>query len=96
LAGVDGRRTRLATALIEYVDKTFRFDERTSAKFKTVISRSVVIDEAQKAGKTLFETHKDHKVTDQYRELAKEVEARLKVLLPAVPSPADPKAVANG
>lgn len=94
LAGVDGRKTRLATNLIEYVDKTFRFDEKTSAKFKTVISRSVVIDEAQKAGKTLFETHREHKVTNQYRELAKELEARLKVL--SAPFPADSKAVANG
>jgi chromosome partitioning protein len=79
LAGVDGRRTRLATALIDYVEKTFRFGDETSAKFKTVISRSVVIDEAQRAGKTLFDTHPDHKVTDQYRSIAKEVEARLKV-----------------
>lgn len=96
LAGVDGRRTRLATALIDYVDKTFRFDEKTSAKFKTVISRSVVIDEAQKAGKTLIETHPDHKVADQYRGLAKEFEARLKVLSPAGATPASLKAVANG
>jgi chromosome partitioning protein len=79
LAGVDGRHTRLATALIDYVEKTFRFGDDTSAKFKTVISRSVVIDEAQRAGKTLFDTHPDHKVTDQYRSIAKEVEARLKV-----------------
>lgn len=95
LAGVDGRRTRLATALIEYVDKTFRFDEKTSAKFKTVISRSVVIDEAQRAGKTLFETHPDHKVTDQYRALAKELEARLNVLSSPAAA-ASTKAVANG
>jgi chromosome partitioning protein len=96
LAGVDGRRTRLATALIEYVDKTFRFDERTSAKFRTVISRSVVIDEAQKAGKTLFETHPDHKVTDQYRALAKELEARLNVLLSSAEVASSTKAVVNG
>lgn len=96
LAGVDGRRTRLATALIDYVDKTFRFDEKTSAKFKTVISRSVVIDESQKAGKTLIETHPDHKVADQYRSLAKELEARLKVYATTVAAPASSKAVANG
>jgi chromosome partitioning protein len=96
LAGVDGRRTRLATALIDYVDKTFRFDEKTSAKFKTVISRSVVIDEAQKAGKTLIETHSDHKVADQYRSLASELEARLKVYATAVDAPTSSKAVANG
>lgn len=91
LAGVDGRRTRLATALIDYVEKTFRFGDGTSAKFKTVISRSVVIDEAQKAGKTLFDTHPDHKVTDQYRSIAKEVEARLKI-----DATLSKKAVANG
>jgi chromosome partitioning protein len=97
LAGVNGKRTRLATALIEYVDKTFRFDERNSAKFETVISRSVVVDEAQKAGKTLFETHPEHKLTDQYRSLARELEARLNVL-DRSPSPtaASPQAVANG
>ncbi len=96
LAGVDGRRTRLATALMEYVEKTFRFDENTSAKFKTAISRSVVIDEAQKAGKTLFETHPEHKVTDQYRCLAKEVEARLELLASTMDAASNSKAVANG
>jgi chromosome partitioning protein len=101
LAGVDGRRTRLATALIDYVDETFRFGNDTSAKFNTVISRSVVIDEAQKAGKTLFETHPDHKLTDQYRSVAKEVEERLNSMTTARSIGADgatssKKAVANG
>jgi chromosome partitioning protein len=100
LAGVDGRRTRLASALIDYVDKTFRFSDDISAKFKTVISRSVVIDEAQRAGKTLFETHPDHKVTDQYRSIAREVEDRLKVVdsntATASESTSSEKAVANG
>src|SRR3954447_27047174 len=98
LAGVDGRRTRLATALIEYVEKTFRFSDDSSAKFKTVISRSVIIDEAQKAGKTLFETHPDHKLTDQYRSVAREIEARLKVAAspPSSETTGDGKAVANG
>src|SRR5512142_1996455 len=49
LSGVDGRRTRLASALTDYVEKTFCFEDTTSAKFKTSISRSVVIHEAQKA-----------------------------------------------
>jgi chromosome partitioning protein len=96
LAGVDGRRTRLASALIDYVDKTFRFGDGSSAKFKTVISRSVVIDEAQKAGKTLFHTHPDHKVTDQYRSVAKEVEARLKVVTEDAVDAALNKGAANG
>lgn len=77
LSAVDGRRTRLAFALTEYVEKTFRFENNVSAKFETSISRSVVIHETQKLGKTLFETHPDHKVCDQYRQLAREIEARL-------------------
>jgi chromosome partitioning protein len=77
LSGVDGRKTRLATALIDYVDKTFRFSDGSPAKFKTDISRSVVIHEAQKVGKTLFETSPTHKLTGQYRKVATEVEARV-------------------
>ena len=101
LSGVDGRRTRLASALIDYVEKTFRFDDASSAKFETSISRSVVIHEAQKEGKTIFETHPTHKVCDQYRELAREIEARLKMPPPAlVEAPAEEdvngEAVANG
>jgi chromosome partitioning protein len=80
LAGVDGRRTRLASALTKYVEDTFRFEDNESAKFETSISRSVVIHETQKLGKTLFETHPEHKVCDQYRALALEVEKRLKLV----------------
>jgi chromosome partitioning protein len=77
LSGVDGRRTRLASALTDYVEKTFRFENNVSAKFRTSISRSVVIHETQKLGKTVFETHPDHKICEQYRTLAREIEARL-------------------
>jgi chromosome partitioning protein len=80
LAGVDGRRTRLASALTEYVEDTFRFANKVSAKFRTSISRSVVIHETQKLGKTLFETHPEHKLCDQYRALAREIEERLGVV----------------
>ncbi|WP_169981117.1 ParA family protein [Tautonia rosea] len=77
LSGVDGRKTRLATALISYVDKTFRFSDGSPAKFATDISRSVVVHEAQKVGKTLFETSPTHKLAGQYRKVAAEVEARV-------------------
>jgi hypothetical protein len=77
LAGVDGRRTRLASALTAYVEKAFRFENNVSAKFRTTISRSVVIHETQKLGKTVFETHPDYKICRQYRKLAREIEARL-------------------
>jgi nitrogenase subunit NifH len=45
--------------------------------FETIISRSTVIGEAQRQGKTVFQTEPDHKVTEQYRNLACELEQRL-------------------
>jgi chromosome partitioning protein len=77
LSGVDGRRTRLAKTLIDYVEKQFAIDGSTSVKFQTTISRSTVIPEAQKIGKTLFQTVPTHKLCGQYRALALEVETRL-------------------
>jgi chromosome partitioning protein len=77
LSGVDGRRTRLATALIEYVQTQFAIDPTRSAKFDTTISRSTVVPEAQKEGKTIFQTAPYHKVCEQYRSLANEIETRL-------------------
>lgn len=94
LSGVDGRRTRLASTLISYVDETFRFDDNSPAKFATSISRSVVIHEAQKEGKTLFETHPQHKLCEQYRELAREIEARLG-MVPVVEMARPDSAVSN-
>jgi chromosome partitioning protein len=76
LSGVD-TRTSLANTLTGYVDKLFAPDGRESAKFKTVIHRSTVIPRAQKQGRTIFQTHPAHKVTEQYRELVREIESRL-------------------
>lgn len=106
LSGIDGRRTRLATTLIEYVEKQFATGDGKSAKFENTISRSTVIPEAQKDGKTIFQTTPNHKLAEQYRALAREIEARLgrgvSEVLPAVePKNHDLKegfeeAVANG
>lgn len=80
LSGVD-KRTSLANSLSDFVEKTFRVgDAAESMKFQTSIGRSTVIPQTQKVGKTLFETHSTHKVTDQYRALAKEIEERLERL----------------
>ena len=76
LSGIDGRKTRLASSLIDYVEEKFSIDGGPSAKFKTTISRSTVVPEASKIGKTVFQTDSSHKVTQQYRALAKEVEMR--------------------
>lgn len=76
LSGIDGRKTRLATNLIEYVEQKFTPEGGPSAKFRTTVSRSTVVPEAQKLGKTVFQTDPTHKVAQQYRELAREIEER--------------------
>ena len=76
-----------------------------SGGFATDISRSVVVHEAQKVGKTLFETHPTHKLCNQYRKVAAEIEARVAgVILQNANDPAelnddadlDEEAIANG
>lgn len=76
VSGVDGRKTRLASTLIDYVENAFSVDGGPSAKFKTTISRSTVVPEAQKNAKTVLQTDPSHKVAQQYRALAQEVEQR--------------------
>ncbi len=91
LAAVD-ERTRLARTLTNYVADAFRLspDSPESIRFHTIINRSTVIPEAQKLGQTLFEYMPFHKVTDQYRRLAAEVESRTK------PTELPMKEVVNG
>jgi chromosome partitioning protein len=72
--------TRLGNVLIDYVEKTFTLPDGHCLKFKTEISRSTVVPQAQKLGSTLFQTEPKHKVTEQYRELAREIEARLEIV----------------
>lgn len=69
-------RTILASSLTEYVEKLFS-DGSKSLKFDTLISRSTVVPQSQKLGKTIFQTAPNHKVTKQYRKLSKEIEARI-------------------
>lgn len=79
LGAVD-ERTRLARTLANYVENAFKAGtaDAESIRFKTVIHRSTVIPTTQKAGRTLFETDPLHKVTEQYRQLAEEIEQRIR------------------
>ena len=43
------------------------------------LSRAVAIPEAQKLGQTVLQSSPNHKVAEEYRQLAKEFEERLKV-----------------
>lgn len=90
VASVD-KRTRLAVALTEYVERVFG-----SAKFATTISRSTVVPDSQRAKKTLFQTVPHHLVTDQYRKLASEVEERITHLPGTTMQSATLRDVSNG
>jgi chromosome partitioning protein len=79
LSGV-ARNTRLGSVLTEYVEKAFTLPSGYCLKFKTEIGRSIVIPEAQKQGQTVFQTEPRHKVTEAYRELAREIEKRFTAL----------------
>jgi chromosome partitioning protein len=89
-------RTRLARLHIDLIEDLFRRGPgQRSAMFETIISRSTVIGEAQRLGKTIFQTDPSHKVTEQYRKLASELEQRLAAFAvmplesPEVQSPVD-------
>jgi chromosome partitioning protein len=71
------RRTNLAKTIRDYVQEKFALDGHESLKFATSIDRSTEVPKAQREGKTLFSIAPVHKVTDQYRQLAREVELRL-------------------
>ncbi len=75
LSGVT-KNTRLGAVLTDYVQKAFTLPSGYCLKFKSEIGRSIVVPEAQKNGSTLFQTEPRHKITEQYRELAREVEQR--------------------
>lgn len=70
-------KTRLARELGAYVERTCVDPEGNTLKFGTEITRSVVLQEAQRVGKTIFQYQGDHSVADEYRALAKEVEERI-------------------
>lgn len=96
ISAVD-KRTSLANTLSDFVAASFRgANSNESVKFKTSIGRSTVIPQTQKVGKTLFETHSTHKITDEYRKLAAEIEDRLEKIESELPRKRTERKVANG
>ncbi len=73
-------KTRLARELVAYVEKSCVGVDSQTLKFKTEISRSVVVQEAQRVGKSILQYQGDHPVADEYRALARELEDRLTTL----------------
>lgn len=73
---VPGRATRVSRTLMELVDEHFGTGDEFTSRFETSISTSTIVPGVQQEGKSLFEAAPDHKVTEQYRELAVEFEKR--------------------
>jgi len=80
LSAIPNPKTRLARQLCRYVDKHLAAPDGTSLKFETEITRTVVLQEAQRMKKTIFEYEPDHAVAEQYRALAREVVGRIAAL----------------
>lgn len=78
LSAVKGRKTRLQRELINYIHITFDSSSDPFIRsYNTFIGETTYICESQKLGKTMFQLYPEHKVTQQYRELAQELEDRL-------------------
>ena len=90
------RRTRLATELVNWVGERFAAAGEFG-DFKTRISRSIAVAQAQNEGKTILQTEPAHKVTEEYRQLAREVMDRMEApaLRSANDSPSDVQAEAT-
>ena len=70
-------RMKVARSFLEFIEENLTLQDGTRLSFATTITRSTVVAQAQQVGKTLFQTHPQHQVTQQYRALAQEIEARL-------------------
>lgn len=70
------RRTRLAIQLSSFVHEAF---PEHAGSFNVQLSRAVAIPEAQKLGQTVLQCNPGHKVAEEYRQLALELESRLEI-----------------
>src|SRR5215510_11706400 len=103
LSAIKGRSTRIQREFIAYVQETFdRGADPLIRSYQSQIAETTYICEGQKLGKTMFQLYPTHKVTEQFRELAREIEARLNALegistdAPAVMETQVTEAIANG
>ncbi len=71
------RRVTLAKRYEDAITERFRQANQEPVKFKTTIGRAAAIDRAAHRGQTLLQAEPSHKVSEQYRELAREVEQRI-------------------
>jgi chromosome partitioning protein len=73
-----GRRPRLEDELLEYARTRLRARDGRPLLLPTSISRSAIVPRCQMAGRTVFQENPRHKVALQYREVADEIERRIR------------------
>ena len=72
LNAMPGRMTRLASALVEEVEQS-----AAGLEFRPYLKSRVALQEAEKAGQTIFDYEPSGEPAAQYLELAKQVEERI-------------------
>ena len=81
MSAIKGRNTRVQRELLNYIEKTFDHgSDQFIRSYRASISETTYVCDVQKLGRTMFQDYPTHKVTEQYRELAREFEARLDAL----------------
>jgi len=73
------RRVTLARRYEKLITDRFRQANQEPVKFRTTIGRAAAIDRAAHHGMTLLQAEPLHRVSEQYRELAAEVEERIRL-----------------
>ena len=73
------RRVSLAKRYEEAITQRFKQANQEPVKFNTTIGRAAAINRAAHQGKTILQTEPNHRVSLQYRELTKEIQARVSV-----------------
>lgn len=78
VSGVRRPLTRLARQLVDYVEKKITAPDGTSLKFPTDVSLSVKLQDAEKLHQTIYQYAPDSDIAEQYRAIARELEARIR------------------
>ncbi|HMI85627.1 MAG TPA: ParA family protein [Polyangiaceae bacterium] len=78
ISGVRRPLTRLARQLVEYVEKKITAPDGSSLKFKSDVSLSVKLQDAEKQHQTILDYAGDSEIAEQYRAIAREMEARIR------------------
>lgn len=88
--------TRLARHLMSIVSGLGEFAKGLPFAFKTVVPRTVAIQEAAACNQTVFQYSPAHQVALVYRQLIREIEERMAMKeREAVPAPAEPMVAAT-